>query len=159
MLDTIRSSLVFKKEVADSWMKVTSDTRSLFLISVSQAIEAVSVEDDHKVIDLYVLFVLYSVCSRRRAVRNLLIAKIKSGLFTSRLITEMFNCRIPVSCDVQMLLCLMLSPQALNDVFPSVLSLCEHLLSSTASSFAQSLYTKAFAAVDIFCRQVRAAIF
>ena len=62
-----------------------------------QAIDAVSVEDDHKVIDLYVLFVLYSVCSRRKAVRNLLMAKVKSGLFTSRLITEMFNCRIPVS--------------------------------------------------------------
>ena len=30
-------------------------------------------------------------------VRNLLMAKVKSGLFTSRLITEMFNCRIPVS--------------------------------------------------------------
>ena len=66
-------------------------------LSLLQAIDAVRVEEDHQVIDLYVLFVLYTVWTRRKSVRQLLLSKVKAGLVTSRLVDALFNCKIPVS--------------------------------------------------------------
>lgn len=66
-------------------------------LSLLQAIDAVRVEEDHQVIDLYVLFVLYTVWTRRKNVRQLLLSKVKAGLFTNRLVDALFNCKIPVS--------------------------------------------------------------
>ena len=53
-----------------------------------QAIESVGQAEDHKVIDLFVLFILYSIGSRRKAVEALFSRKIKAGLFSNHLLSD-----------------------------------------------------------------------
>ena len=97
VFDTIRSSLRFQKPVADGWMKV-SELHLLkhyyhlpLALSSLQSIEAVSEAADHKVVDLFVLFILHSLPSRKKAVQTLFTTKVRTQLFTEDLLTAAFG--------------------------------------------------------------------
>ena len=110
VFDTIRSSIRFLKPVADGWMKVSELKRLplplasiLALCSLStsppQSIEAVSEAPDHKVVDLFVLFILHSLPSRKKAVQTLFTAKVRAQLFTEDLLAAAFgpHAKVPVN--------------------------------------------------------------
>ena len=81
-------------------------------------------------IDIFVLFVLYSVTAHKKTVEKMFIGKIKAGSFSEDLMNSVFGS--PPSL-----------PQALHDFFSSILQLCECLLCSpslTVSRFAATLY-------------------
>ena len=73
-----------------------------------QVIDGVEEEEEHKFIDLYVLFVLHTIPSRKRCVCHMFLSKVKGGLFTSQFISTMFNCQIPMSRNVLFILLLLL---------------------------------------------------
>jgi Fanconi anemia group D2 protein len=125
VFDAISSSIRFQKPVADGWMK---------------CIEAVAEQSEHRVIDLFVLFILHSLPARKKAVETLFATKVRTQLFTEELLAAAFGPHA----------------KALSEFFPSVLSLCESLLASsspTITSFTTSLYHHLFSTFDIYCRQ------
>ena len=65
------------------------------LLVLPQAIE--SEEGGHKVIDVYVLFILHSIGLRKKAVEALFSSKIKGGHFTKELMTTAFGAHATVS--------------------------------------------------------------
>ncbi|XP_055999179.1 Fanconi anemia group D2 protein-like isoform X3 [Ostrea edulis] len=74
-LDAIKSGIRFQKSVAEAWIK---------------AIDAVKQPADHKVIDLFILLILYST-DRKKPVESLTRNKIRSGAFTEVLLQEAFR--------------------------------------------------------------------
>ena len=64
---------------------------SLSLFLSLQSIEAVAEQSDHKVIDLFVLFVLHSLPSRKKAVETLFASKVRSKLLTEDLLMSAFG--------------------------------------------------------------------
>lgn len=105
VFDTMRSSIRFKKPVADGWMKVSLFVflpRPVTNISPSppypKSIEAVSEGADHKVVDVFVLFILCSLPSRKKAVENLFITKVRTHLFTEELLAAAFGPHAKVVC-------------------------------------------------------------
>lgn len=96
VFDTIRSSIRFQKPVADGWMKVSEQMRSPctlnnFIPPSLQSIEAVSEASDHKVVDLFVLFILHSLPSRKKMIENLFAAKVRAQLITEELLAAAFG--------------------------------------------------------------------
>lgn len=66
----------------------------LFPLSPSlpdKSIETVTEQCDHKVIDLFVLFILHSLPSRKKAVETLFISKVQKQLFTEELLAAAFG--------------------------------------------------------------------
>ena len=61
-----------------------------------QAIELVDEEEDHKLIDVYVIFALHGFPAKSKAVRTLVSNKIKSKKFTENIIANFFGYKIPV---------------------------------------------------------------
>ncbi|XP_062618450.1 Fanconi anemia group D2 protein-like, partial [Saccostrea cucullata] len=74
-LDAIKSGIRFQKSVAEAWIK---------------AIDSVKQTSDHKVIDLFILLILYST-DRKKPVESLIRNKIRSGAFTEVLLQEAFR--------------------------------------------------------------------
>ncbi|XP_065829694.1 Fanconi anemia group D2 protein-like isoform X2 [Oscarella lobularis] len=125
IVETLRAGIRFQKPVADAWQK---------------AIENVTTSDDHKVVDIFVFFILLSVAKRRKPLETLFRSKIKSGLFTDELLSQTFVSHSHI----------------LKEYLPSILSLSDILLRSpdnVVSSFGRALYSNAFTAFDSYGRQ------
>lgn len=123
-LDAVKSGIRFQKSVAEAWIK---------------AVDSVKQPSDHKVIDLFILLILYST-DRKKPVESLIRNKIRSGAFTEVLLQEAFRERA----------------QVMRDYFPAILSLAEVLLRSPEPAitfFAASMYKNGFVAFDTYCQQ------
>ncbi|XP_078340386.1 Fanconi anemia group D2 protein-like [Crassostrea virginica] len=123
-LDAVKSGIRFQKSVAEAWIK---------------AIDSVKQPSDHKVVDLFILLILYST-DRKKPVESLIRNKIRSGAFTEVLLQEAFTERA----------------QVMRHYFPVVLSLAEVLLRSPEPAicfFAASMYKNGFVAFDTYCQQ------
>ena len=66
-----------------------NDTVTFFFLS--QAIDAVSEPQDHNPMDVFVLFVLYSLPTRRKSIETMFANKIKSGSFSEDLMAKVFG--------------------------------------------------------------------
>lgn len=62
-----------------------------------QAIEAVSEPEDHNPLDVFVLFILYSLPVRRKSIETLFSSKLKSGSFTEDIMDRVFGAHAGVS--------------------------------------------------------------
>ena len=119
---------------------------------------------DHNPLDVFVLFILYSLPARRKSIETIFSSKIKSGSFSEDIMDQVFGVHAGVSSCTSTVFPLVINvsrrvllSQALRDFFPTILSLCEHLLCSSSpsvSSFAASLYHHLFTTFDVFCQQV-----
>ena len=56
--------------------------------------------DDHRVIDVFVLFVLHSITAHRKAVEKIFTSKIKASCFGDDLMNAVFSCHPGVSQEV-----------------------------------------------------------
>jgi len=56
-----------------------------------QAIDQVSEAADHRVVDVFVLFILHSIPGRKKAVESLFSRKIRHSLFTEDLMANVFG--------------------------------------------------------------------
>ena len=56
-----------------------------------QAIESVSDPQDHRVIDVFVLFILYSIGGRKKSVEALFTSKIRANCFSDDLLNTVFG--------------------------------------------------------------------
>ncbi|ESO88868.1 hypothetical protein LOTGIDRAFT_125515 [Lottia gigantea] len=123
-LDAIKSGIHFQRTVAEAFIK---------------AIDNVKAAGEQKVLDLFVLLILYNT-SRKKTVESLFRNKIRSGCFSENFLQSSFSSY----------------SQILRDYFTSILSLCEVLLRSpepVVSYFACSLYKHCFLYFDSFCKQ------
>ena len=78
---------------------VNSDMHfSSYRLDTFQAIDSVKQPSDHKVVDLFILLILYST-DRKKPVESLIRNKIRSGAFTEVLLQEAFTERAQVSSD------------------------------------------------------------
>ena len=69
-----------------------------YRIGTFQAIDSVKQPSNHKVVDLFILLILYST-DRKKPVESLIRNKIRSGAFTEVLLQEAFTERAQVSSD------------------------------------------------------------
>ncbi|XP_028261743.1 Fanconi anemia group D2 protein isoform X2 [Parambassis ranga] len=127
ILDCIKSAVRFQKSISEAWLK---------------AVESVDEVEDHKIIDLLVLFILHSTNSNqsRRGAERVLKAKVRNGLIQEPLLQKTFR-------D---------NAQVLRGYFPSILALGQSLVRSpdpSAVSFGGHMYRHAFAAFDTYCHQ------
>ena len=56
-----------------------------------QAISCVSSADEHRVIDVFVLFVLHSITAHKKTVEKVFAAKVKAGCFSDDLMNSVFG--------------------------------------------------------------------
>ncbi|XP_077863629.1 Fanconi anemia group D2 protein-like, partial [Saccoglossus kowalevskii] len=124
-LDAVRSAIRFQKCIAEGWIK---------------AIEGVTTAADHKVIDIFVLLILYTTGNRKKTIESLFRNKIRSGHFTEELLRVTFN----------------MHSQVVREYFASILSLSEVLLRSPeppVCHFGCTFYKHAFTCLDLYCKQ------
>lgn len=74
-----------------------------------QAITAVSSPGDHRVIDVFVLFVLHSTATHKKNVEKIFSNKIRTGCFSSDLMNSTFGSHPGVSADMISILLKILS--------------------------------------------------
>uniref|UniRef100_A0A671QBV6 FA complementation group D2 n=1 Tax=Sinocyclocheilus anshuiensis TaxID=1608454 RepID=A0A671QBV6_9TELE len=123
VLDVIKSAIRFQKTISEAWLK---------------AIENVDESDDHKVVDLLVLFILYSTNANhsRRGAERVLKVKVRKGLIQESLLN---------------------SPNyVMRGYFPSILALAQGLLRSSdccVVPFGGHMYKQAFTSFDSYCQQ------
>uniref|UniRef100_A0A3B3Q1U1 FA complementation group D2 n=1 Tax=Paramormyrops kingsleyae TaxID=1676925 RepID=A0A3B3Q1U1_9TELE len=127
LLDVIKTAVRFQKTISEAWMK---------------AVENVVETDEHKVIDLLVLFILHTTNANhsRRGAEKLLRIKVREGHIREALLQRTFRGH----------------GQVMRSFFPSILSLAQILLRSPETcvvSFGGSLYKLAFTAFDSYCQQ------
>ncbi|XP_049590739.1 Fanconi anemia group D2 protein [Syngnathus scovelli] len=127
IVETIKSAVRFQKSISEAWLK---------------AIQSVEEIEDHKVIDLLVLFILHSTNANqsRRGAENVLKMKVRTGLISESLLQKTFK-------D---------NKQVLRGYFTSILALAQSLLRSPvpcAVQFAGLMYRHSFAAFDTYCQQ------
>ncbi|XP_024915816.1 Fanconi anemia group D2 protein [Cynoglossus semilaevis] len=126
-LDGIKSAVRFQKTISEAWMK---------------AIESVEEAEDHKVIDLLVLFILHSTNANqsRRGSERLLKVKVRTGLIQEALLQKTFR-------DYS---------QVLRGYFSSILALAQGLLRSSdpcVVPFGGHMYRLSFTVFDPYCQQ------
>ncbi|XP_037639089.1 Fanconi anemia group D2 protein [Sebastes umbrosus] len=126
-LDGIKSAVRFQKMISEAWLK---------------AIESVDEEEDHKVIDLLVLFILHSTNANqsRRGAERVLKMKVRTGLLQEALLQRTFR-------DYA---------QVMRGYFPSILALAQSLLRSPdpcVVPFGGHMYRHSFTAFDSYCQQ------
>ena len=63
----------------------------------AQAIEAVSEPQDHNPLDVFVLFILYSLPARKKSIETMFTTKIKSGSFSEDIMDNVFGVHAGVS--------------------------------------------------------------
>ncbi|TNN85653.1 Fanconi anemia group D2 protein [Liparis tanakae] len=107
-----------------------------------EAIESVDEEEDHKVVDLLVLFILHSTNANqsRRGAERVLKGKVRTGLIQEPLLHRTFR-------DYA---------QVMRGYFPSILSLAQSLLRSPdpcVVPFGGHMYRHSFTAFDSYCQQ------
>ncbi|XP_068598556.1 Fanconi anemia group D2 protein [Brachionichthys hirsutus] len=127
ILDGIKSAVRFQRAISEAWLK---------------AIESVDEAENHKVIDLLVLFILHSTNANqsRRGAERVLRAKLRTGLIQETLLQKTFR-------DYA---------QVMRGYFPSVLALAQTLLRSPdprVVPFGGHMYQHAFTAFDSYCQQ------
>uniref|UniRef100_H3DAV5 FA complementation group D2 n=1 Tax=Tetraodon nigroviridis TaxID=99883 RepID=H3DAV5_TETNG len=127
ILDAIKSSVRFHKTISEAWLK---------------AIESVTEVEDHKVIDLLVLYILHCTNANqsRRGAERVLKAKVRTGMIQEALLQRTFR-------DYA---------QVMRVYFPSILALAQSVLRSPdpcVVSFGGNMYLHSFAAFDSYCQQ------
>ncbi|XP_054472432.1 Fanconi anemia group D2 protein [Anoplopoma fimbria] len=127
ILDGIKSAVRFQKMISEAWLK---------------AIESVDQEEDHKVVDLLVLFILHSTNANqsRRGAERVLKVKVRNGLIQEALLQRTFR-------DYA---------QVMRGYFPSILALAQSLLRSPdpcVVPFGGHMYRHSFTAFDSYCQQ------
>ncbi|KAF4079161.1 hypothetical protein AMELA_G00189910 [Ameiurus melas] len=127
VLEVIKSAVRFQKTISEAWLK---------------AIESVTEQEDHKVVDVLVLLILHSTNANqsRRGAERVLKAKVRGGLIHEALLNKTFR-------DYA---------QVMRGYFPSILSLAQGLLRSTDCCivpFGGQIYKQAFTAFDSYCQQ------
>lgn len=63
----------------------------------SQAINSVTSAEDHRVIDIFVLFVLHSITAHKKTVEKIFASKIKASCFSGDLMNSVFGSHPGVS--------------------------------------------------------------
>ncbi|XP_061543454.1 Fanconi anemia group D2 protein isoform X1 [Phycodurus eques] len=127
IVDAIKSAVRFQKTISEAWLK---------------AIESVEEVEEHKVIDLLVLFILHSTNANqsRRGAEKLLKMKVRTGLISEALLQKTFK-------D---------NKQVLRGYFSSILALAQSLLRSPdpcVVPFAGHMYRHSFTSFDTYCQQ------
>ncbi|XP_042263150.1 Fanconi anemia group D2 protein isoform X2 [Thunnus maccoyii] len=127
ILDGIKSAVRFQKTISEAWLK---------------AIESVDDVEDHKVIDLLVLFILHSTNANqsRRGAERVLKVKVRTGQIQEALLQKTFRDYI----------------QVMRGYFPSILALAQSLLHSPdpcVVPFGGHMYRHSFTAFDSYCQQ------
>uniref|UniRef100_A0A673HY95 Fanconi anemia group D2 protein-like n=1 Tax=Sinocyclocheilus rhinocerous TaxID=307959 RepID=A0A673HY95_9TELE len=127
VLDVIKSAIRFQKTISEAWLK---------------AIENVDESDDHKVVDLLVLFILHSTNANhsRRGAERVLKVKVRKGLIQESLLQKTFKGHA----------------QVMRGYFPSILALAQGLLRSSdccVVPFGGHMYKQAFTGFDSYCQQ------
>ncbi|XP_057701489.1 Fanconi anemia group D2 protein isoform X2 [Corythoichthys intestinalis] len=127
IVDAIKTAVRFQKTISEAWLK---------------AIESVEEVEDHKVIDLLVLFILHSTNANqsRRGAEKLLKMKVRTGLISEVLLQKTFK-------D---------NKQVLRSYFSSILALAQSLLRSPdpcVVPYAGHMYRHSFTAFDTYCQQ------
>lgn len=97
IVESIKLGLQFHKFVCDSWLKsiVALETQvcELFIYMLRwYSIINISEKRDHKVIDMLVLIILYSMTSMKKKVEVIIKKKIIQGSITATLIQETIMC-------------------------------------------------------------------
>ncbi|XP_033821816.1 Fanconi anemia group D2 protein [Periophthalmus magnuspinnatus] len=127
ILDGIKTAVRFQKTISEAWLK---------------AIEAVDEPEDHKVVDLLVLFILHTTNANqsRKGAERVMKNKVRSGLFQEALLQRTFKDHA----------------QVMRVYFPSILALAQGLLRSLDPSvvpFGGHMYRHSFTAFDSYCQQ------
>ncbi|KAG1109980.1 hypothetical protein G6F42_015475 [Rhizopus arrhizus] len=127
ILEPIKMGLQLHKFVCDSWFK---------------SIVALETKRDHKLIDMMVLIILYSMTSMKKKVEGLIKKKIINGCITGPLVQETIGNH----------------PDGLAGYWGTILSLAESLLrasqqNNTLSPCASVMYISAFKSTDAYFRQ------
>ncbi|RXN03852.1 Fanconi anemia group D2 [Labeo rohita] len=127
VLEVIKSAIRFQKTISEAWLK---------------AIENIDESEDHKVVDLLVLFILHSTNANhsRRGAERVLKVKVRKGLIQENLLQKTFKGHA----------------QVMRGYFPSILTLAQGLLRSPdccVVPFGGHMYKQAFTAFDSYCKQ------
>ncbi|KAM7402059.1 hypothetical protein PAMP_017329 [Pampus punctatissimus] len=127
ILDGIKSAVRFQKTISEAWVK---------------AIESVDEVEDHKVIDLLVLFILHSTNANqsRRGAERVLKVKVRAGQIQEALLQKTFRDYI----------------QVMRGYFTSILALAQSLLRSPdpcVVPFGGHMYRHSFIVFDSYCQQ------
>ncbi|KAK4518683.1 uncharacterized protein ATC70_008905 [Mucor velutinosus] len=127
ILESIKMGLQFHKFVCDSWFK---------------SIVALETKRDHKLIDMMVLIILYSMTSMKKKVEGVIKKKIIHGCITGSLVKETIGNH----------------PDGLAGYWSTILSLAESLLRASQqnnmlSPCASVMYISAFKSTDAYYRQ------
>ncbi|KAG0320044.1 Fanconi anemia group D2 protein [Linnemannia gamsii] len=127
ILDALKTGIRFQKFVMDAWFK---------------ALAAISKPGQHKVIDVMVMFILYSIVSLKKKVEVMIRKKIIEGLLTRKLLEDT----------------ILVHGVSLREYMSAVLSISENLLRSSqnhpiVARTASALYTSAFQVSDAYYRQ------
>jgi len=125
VVDKLAALLSRDKEAAEAWLG---------------ALQAASVEEDSRALDLVMLVVIHTRAPHKRAVESLLRNKVRAGVFMGALIKDAFRYHI----------------KSIGARFPALLDLSEVLLLSSEGvivSFAREIYSHAFGHLDPFCQQ------
>ncbi|KAM7422523.1 hypothetical protein PAMA_010526 [Pampus argenteus] len=127
ILDGIKSAVRFQKTISEAWLK---------------AIESVDEVEDHKVIDLLVLFILHSTNANqsRRGAERVLKVKVRTGQIQEALLQKTFRDYI----------------QVMRGYFTSILALAQSLLRAPdpcVVPFGGHMYRHSFTVFDSYCQQ------
>ncbi|XP_074054696.1 Fanconi anemia group D2 protein isoform X1 [Macrotis lagotis] len=126
LFDVIKSAVRYEKAISEAWIK---------------AIESIDSVSDHKVLDLLMLLIIYSVNTQsKKYIEKVLRNKVQSSCIPEQLLQSTFCTYTSV----------------LRDVFPSILTLAQSLLHSTDQSvisFGSLLYKYAFMSFDTYYQQ------
>ncbi|KAF9341448.1 Fanconi anemia group D2 protein [Linnemannia elongata] len=127
ILDALKIGIRFQKFVMDAWFK---------------ALAAISKPGQYKVIDVMVMFILYSIVSLKKKVEVMFRKKIIEGLLTRKLLEDT----------------ILIHGVSLREYMSAVLSISENLLRSSqnypiVARTASALYTSAFQVSDGYYRQ------
>ncbi|XP_036008013.1 Fanconi anemia group D2 protein [Fundulus heteroclitus] len=127
ILDCIKSAVRFQKTISEAWLK---------------AIESVDEVENHKVLDLLLLFILHCTNANqsRRGAERVLKLKVRSGLIPEALLQKTFRGY----------------SQVMRGYFPSILALAQSLLRSPdpcVVPFGGHMYRHSFSVFDSYCQQ------
>ncbi|KAF9409653.1 Fanconi anemia group D2 protein, partial [Podila epigama] len=127
ILDALKTGVRLQKFLTDAWYKA--------LVAIAKA-------NDHKVIDLMVMFILHSVVSLKKKIEALFRKKIIEGMLTKKLLEDT----------------ILAHGQSLREFMPTILSISENLLRSSGnhpivSRAASALYSSSFQISDEYYRQ------
>eukprot|EP00111_Clytia_hemisphaerica_P006787 TCONS_00019611-protein len=125
IFDSIRSGIRFQKMIADAWVKV---------------LDSIMKSKNHKVLDLYVLVVLYSFKHKRKQLNTMFRNKIKTGVFNEEIVSKALHSH----------------SQVFSQYLKELLMVSELLLratDATVSAYGCNLYKQMFMSFEAFPQQ------